>query len=531
MPSGLIRQTARIGEGLQVGAVTHRAALPPLLPFNLEPNEHFAQALQRAQQPLPHEDNPIADADLRFAADAYLPGTSSLRTWRQQAVGTLRELKRRWKGVTLHLCHFQEPALHQVVKQRDIGLLALLMILTSWADTSLPYGLVKGLPAVGYAPPYGIFPQQGATLLTMEDVLLGWEAHNQHILSSLKPGKDDVFLLQQSLEDSNNGFCKQRVIDNGDTGGQSDRSADANKLTLCSALRPAQHITLAMQTWDTEAVAPCENPELLDTIAVGNDTRCFSQSHEFFIQPTDFDIGFLDYVEDASKTVWLDYGDPTRMIEELENSSWLTKDTNHWQITVVTYNPDYDILTVTGIHFLLARSGRIWKQITFMSLKTRPYANLWSLAWEILFFGSIVTIFFEEVYEVVTGIIAARNGGKCRPMQFIREYLGIWNAVDWVSIIIAFTLLGMWIHTCLDRQNLEELVTILTNTCYSQNANLCQDLQGKQSEAQRELIRGEDAEMAIALRNVDATRRNISSIFILEPTELEIVREPYVLSC
>ena len=36
------------------------------------------------------------------------------------------------------------------------------------------------------------------------------------------------------------------------------------------------------------------------------------------------------------------------------------------QITVVTYNPDYDILTVTGINFLLSRSGRIWKQITFM---------------------------------------------------------------------------------------------------------------------------------------------------------------------
>lgn len=165
------------------------------------------------------------------------------------------------------------------------------------------------------------------------------------------------------------------------------------------------------------------------------------------------------------------------MVEELENSSWLTKDTNHWQITVVTYNPDYDILTVTGIHFLLSRSGRIWKQITFMSLKTRPYANLWSLAWEILFFGSILTIFIEEVYEVVTGIIAARNGGKCRPMQFIREYLGIWNAVDWVSIIIAFTLLGMWIATCLDRQNLEDLVVMLTNTCYSQNINGCQDLQ------------------------------------------------------
>jgi hypothetical protein len=69
-------------------------------------------------------------------------------------------------------------------------------------------------------------------------------------LNQLKAGKDDAFLLQQSMEDSKNGFCtpplrraeilklignkahrliprcvitqssgKQRVIDNGDTGG------------------------------------------------------------------------------------------------------------------------------------------------------------------------------------------------------------------------------------------------------------------------------------------------------------------------
>lgn len=48
---------------------------------------------------------------------------------------------------------------------------------------------------------------------------------------------------------------KQRVIDNGDTGGQSDRSSDANKLTLCSALRPAQHIALAMSNWTELEVA------------------------------------------------------------------------------------------------------------------------------------------------------------------------------------------------------------------------------------------------------------------------------------
>ena len=136
-----MRQLARIGDGCQVGAMTHRAALPPLLPFNLDPNDHFNQALQRAQQPLPYEDLPVADLDLEFVADAYAAPGQPLRPWRQHAVGAMRELKRRWEGVTLHLRSFQEPAIQQVTRHRDVGFIALLMLLTSWADTSFPYGL------------------------------------------------------------------------------------------------------------------------------------------------------------------------------------------------------------------------------------------------------------------------------------------------------------------------------------------------------------------------------------------------------
>ena len=286
LAAGSVRQLARIGDGCQVGAMTHRAALPPLLPFNLDPDDHFNQALQRAQQPLPYEDLPVADLDLEFVADAYAAHGQPLRPWRQHAVGAMRELKRRWEGVTLHLRSFQEPAIQQVTRHRDVGFIALLMLLTSWADTSFPYGLVRGLPAVGYAPPYGIFPQQPAEVISMSDVLNGWQEHNQHILNQLRAGKDDEFLLQQSLEDAANGFCtlplrrpdflrfignkahrliprcvitqssgKQRVIDNGDTGGQSALSSDANKLTLCSPLRPAQHIRLAMHRWTEEEIS------------------------------------------------------------------------------------------------------------------------------------------------------------------------------------------------------------------------------------------------------------------------------------
>ena len=67
--------------GLEMAAKWGRAALPPLLPFNLEPDAHFGRALQRAQQPLPYEDLPVSDLDLKYVADAYAAPRPSLRAW------------------------------------------------------------------------------------------------------------------------------------------------------------------------------------------------------------------------------------------------------------------------------------------------------------------------------------------------------------------------------------------------------------------------------------------------------------------
>ena len=186
---------------------------------------------------------------------------------RKHSLGILTELKQRWHSVGEHLRSFQTPAERAVTSARDLGLTALLVVLTSWADVTYPYGLIAGLPAVGTAP------QQGR-LLTMEDVLEDWETHNHRTIAALKPGRHEDVLLGQSLRGAVQGFCteplthtqlirelrgqpfrviprcvivqssgKKRIIDNGDTGGQSERSSDWNKLVLCSPFPSAQHIS------------------------------------------------------------------------------------------------------------------------------------------------------------------------------------------------------------------------------------------------------------------------------------------------
>ena len=286
LASGPVRLAWRMAEGKQAGALSQKAALPPLAPYGLDPDSHFQAALQRALLPVPTEAPPVLDSDLTFAGACHARWRGDLRDKRKKAIGALMELKSRMAAVTQILVSHQPHAIRAVTKGRDLGLLSLLLLITSWGDTGYPFGLVKGLPAVGYAPAYNIFPSQSAQIISMQDILQDWESHNSQILKTLRPGKDDTFALEQSTADAEQGFCsfpmkraefltvtknqphrliprcvitqssgKQRVIDNADSGGQSALSSDSNKLVLCTPLRVAQHIAVTLRQMQPEELA------------------------------------------------------------------------------------------------------------------------------------------------------------------------------------------------------------------------------------------------------------------------------------
>ena len=170
------------------------------------------------------------------------------------------------------------------------------MVLLQWPDATYPHGLITGLPAVGFAPCYGIFPELAVPRTTFEEVLGSWQEDNAHILRSLKAGKDDEFLLAQSLADASQGFCsapmtrsqllealkgashrliprcvitqssgKQRIIDDAAKGGQSASSSDSNKLVLCTPMRPAQHIQSLLSSMSGDNLRHCREGDSLES--------------------------------------------------------------------------------------------------------------------------------------------------------------------------------------------------------------------------------------------------------------------------
>jgi len=131
-------------------------------------DEHFNQANALLERPTPTEALPLLDYDLHFAAQCTAAEGDRLKQRRRRAVGLLRELKCRWRGVISHLRRFQPESIRKVMEQRDVGLVAPLIVLTPWPDLTYPFGLIGGLPAVGYAPNYGVFPVQVADMMSLD---------------------------------------------------------------------------------------------------------------------------------------------------------------------------------------------------------------------------------------------------------------------------------------------------------------------------------------------------------------------------
>ena len=191
---------------------------------------------------------------------------------------------------------YSNLSLRRVTAARDIGLITLLVVLFAWPDTALPFALIAGMPAVGFAPCYGVFPQIPVEQISFQEVMGDWRAHNARTLERLGPSKDDEFLLQQSTKDFESGFCsppltkdallkqlngrpyrliprcvitqssgKQRIIDNADAGGQSETSRDSNKLVLCSALRPGQHAQAIVSRIPPEDLGAAKESDSLES--------------------------------------------------------------------------------------------------------------------------------------------------------------------------------------------------------------------------------------------------------------------------
>eukprot|EP00971_Amphidinium_carterae_P030486 599688-Amphidinium_carterae.1 len=96
--------------GSQAGAMSSHRALPALIAWGLEPNEHFRSASELATTGiLPFDASVSVATDLRFAAIKTLERRRDARTTLHCFSGALKELSRRCHPLTTQLLKHQPP--------------------------------------------------------------------------------------------------------------------------------------------------------------------------------------------------------------------------------------------------------------------------------------------------------------------------------------------------------------------------------------------------------------------------------------
>jgi len=265
----------RAGMAEQAGAGGKRLALPPVVPFNLEPEQHFRAALKVQLNGCPLDFPSPVDRDLSFASFCMVEYRQQLRNHRLAALEVFQQVAARLQPVTAAIRQQQVAVLRHVNLSVHFAFLALLVGILQWPDTSFCHSLFAGFPAVGHLAPCGIWAAQPVEYVSLEAALAGGSDAAQHLFAELRhrvPTTEDLDVIHAAGNtDEQNSWCthefgwdellahqrpfrlikrfvitqasgKKRVIDDAASGGQSLFSRDGNKLQFCSAMQPCAHV-------------------------------------------------------------------------------------------------------------------------------------------------------------------------------------------------------------------------------------------------------------------------------------------------
>jgi hypothetical protein len=115
-------------------------------------------------------------------------------------------LKHRLRSVTAQTRRMQPNSVRQVTQTRDVGMIAVLIILLHWPDISYAYHMLAGFPAVGYAPWCQVFSKKPAQRVERSHVLEGGMRKAEKILDRMRPSADDEFITEASEADCSKGW-------------------------------------------------------------------------------------------------------------------------------------------------------------------------------------------------------------------------------------------------------------------------------------------------------------------------------------
>eukprot|EP00928_Gymnodinium_smaydae_P034656 TRINITY_DN24510_c0_g1_i1.p1 TRINITY_DN24510_c0_g1~~TRINITY_DN24510_c0_g1_i1.p1 ORF type:complete len:927 (-),score=195.22 TRINITY_DN24510_c0_g1_i1:129-2909(-) len=122
---------------------------------------------------------------------------------------------------------------------------------------------------------------------------------------------------------------------------------------------------------------------------------------------------------------------------------WLDEGTERVEISFLLYNAQYGLYSMAGVNFFFNRAGFISKLVHMRSawagVETRSTEDfVIIIIADIVWICSIMNVLRAELVELI-GLIRSKNKRWYETIS--DDYMGFWNLIDWISIILAVAIM------------------------------------------------------------------------------------------
>jgi len=139
---------------------------------------------------------------------------------------------------------------------------------------------------------------------------------------------------------------------------------------------------------------------------------------------------------------WLYINDDLEFVRQqlvqMEKTGWLDEHTRKVELAFPVYNAEYGLHTMFISCFFFSRGGHIWKDIIPLSAYAQNWNSFRSVFYDFTWVLCMAYVFLTEVAEIFEVV---REYG---PLGFWSQYVGFWNAVDWLSVWSGLVIMSMF---------------------------------------------------------------------------------------
>merc|ERR550514_217756 len=108
------------------------------------------------------------------------------------------------------------------------------------------------------------------------------------------------------------------------------------------------------------------------------------------------------------------------------------------------------------ISFTFTRGGNVKSKVVLQGIPVNPYADPRCWGADIIWFSMVLWLLVTEVLEIRTKIKEGDN-----VFVALVDYIGVWNFLDWVTIVIGLAVSVVWIVLMFQTADLNSKVTEL----------------------------------------------------------------------